>query len=136
MKKIIIVGIMGLGLIVLGMLLTKEVLADVEPILCGTQGNCQYKNPVILSKDVLDLQAQINILANKNLELERKLNSYQKPVVANTQPQTVISINDEGQTQRIDTLEKRMTLLEKTLQNVSGAISNTVDLIKKLLAKL
>ena len=107
--------------------------------LQSAQNNTYYANDrqpkpnTYLTKDVRDLQAQIIELDKKNAQLELKLIKLEQSSVSVQTPATQTFPDDAEQTQRIDTLERRVSLLEKTLQNVSGAISNTVDLIKKLL---
>lgn len=131
----------------------KTTLAILLIVLLGTSGTAfarlesmekappgrSYSDGTYFTTDIrsLDLQKQIDELTAKNSQLESKIFQLEnKQPTTISVPQPTISTNDTNQTQRIDTLEKRMTLIEKTLQNVSGAISNTIDLIKKLLAKI
>ncbi len=82
-----------------------------------------------LTKDVRDLQKQIDELNKKNAELESKLLNFKNPVIS-TVPQ--VSVNNVSQTQRIETLENKIGLLEKTVNGVSNSIQKTLDLLTKL----
>lgn len=82
-----------------------------------------------LTKDVRDLQKQIDELNKRNSELESKLLNFKNPVVS-VVPQ--VSVNDTSQTQRIETLENKIGLLEKAVNGVSNSIQKTLDLLTKL----
>lgn len=92
------------------------------------------KSERILTIDVRDLQAQIDQLNQKNLELETKLK--QQPVIqqAPAQTTTQVSPNDAGQTQRIDTLEKKVGIIETIVGGLKSSIDKTLNLLTKLLS--
>lgn len=98
-------------------------------INANTYYQTQAKPSNYLTTDVRDLQAQIIELDRKNAELELKIQKFQVPV--STQPQ--VSQNDVIQNQKIDTLEKKVGLLDTAINAVDKSIQKTLDLLTKLL---
>lgn len=112
-----------------------------DPASFGSNAPTYYlyapKTTAVLTKDTRDLQAQIDLLNQKNIELEAKLK--QQPVVQPvpaqiTTPQA--SPNDASQTQRIDTLEKKVGVVETAVNGLRSAIDKTINLLTKLLSLL
>ncbi len=92
------------------------------------------KGITFLTKDVRDLQAQIDVLEKRNADLNLKMLNLEArqsiPVITQTQ----VSSNDATQTQRIDTLENKVGTLETLMGGLKTALDKTISLLTKLLS--
>lgn len=137
--KIIIIGIIGLGLIILGMIFhVEEALAKILPIeqLPTTEPertNASAINVYTRDRAALDLQNQIDQLNNKNVELERKLNSKTNTASSQPLPQTVISASDGILDQKIQGLETRVSIVESLMNSLKNMLTKTLNLLEKVL---
>lgn len=85
------------------------------------------KTPEMLTKDVRDLQSQIDQLNRKNGELEAKLLKYNVPEVHEA------STASDIQTIRIDAIEKRVGILEELMNTIKSMLDRTLGLLNRLI---
>jgi len=124
MKKIIII----VGVLLLGILIANPVFASLNQSKTLDAVDRRIEIAVDL------LQEQIDDLNQKNRDLESKINAKVNVTPTITQPQ--VSPNDAGQTQRIDTLEKKVGIVETAVNGLRSAIDKTLNLLNQLLKLL
>jgi predicted RNase H-like nuclease (RuvC/YqgF family) len=125
MKKILIISSLFL-------VSSHTVFAYVNPVGCGTEGNCVSKNNKVLTTDVSDLQNQIDQLNKKNLDLEYKISELGKNKQATNQTQVIYS-ESATQTQKINELENRVEISESLIKGLKNTLDKTIGLLTKLL---